>query len=102
MAKEVLLIDDSEFLTILVGGQVRDSRLLHEVFGITDGKQLSSVLQGSTAYAPLESENAALFTDFIEQRRYERADGPPMSVRVVSMEGKEYVDVHNDTWVEDS
>jgi len=35
-AEEILLIDDSEYITLLIGSQVKESLFLSEVFGVNN------------------------------------------------------------------
>lgn len=53
-------------------------------------------------WQPCESETADLLQQFIEQVRYERGDGAPMSVRVMTSDNLHYNEVKNEIWVEDT
>ena len=84
---EVYLIDNGEYLTILVGAQT-SQEFLEEVFGVESLKQLrrSGNLPAFVPYTPEEGEEPSevvqILQDLLEQMRYERADGAPPPIRV--------------------
>ena len=80
--KETLLIDNGEFLTLLVGHET-PSEFLNDVFGVEDYGTLRAS-ENLPAFVPAEgSEKADLLTNLIEQIRYERVDGSTLPTRVV-------------------
>lgn len=79
---ETLLIDDGEYLTIMVGHET-PTEFFSEVFGVGGYGELRA--SGNLpAFVPAEgSEKADLLTSLVEQIKYERADGPTLPTRVV-------------------
>jgi len=54
-------------------------------------------------YSPAEeSSEAEMFTLFLEQLRYERADGAPKPTRVITTEQQAYAEEFSDIFREDS
>jgi predicted RNA-binding protein with PIN domain len=88
-------------LTILVGHQVQESLLLFDLFGVDSAQELKR-MNVLPAYVPYHTETADLFTSFLEQIRYERADGAPMSIRVMTSDSMHYAECKNEIWVEDT
>ena len=80
--KETLLIDNGEYLTIMVGHET-PTTFLNEVFGVDDYSTLRAS-ENLPAFVPAEgSEKADLLSNLIEQIRYERVDGSTLPTRVV-------------------
>ena len=100
--QEVLVADDGEFLTILVGSALENSDFLFSVFGASSTAELK-LQQTLPQYVPAEaSPEAEMFSAFIEQLRYERSDGAPKATRVIISDQAGYQQERNDIFREDS
>lgn len=98
----MLLVDDSEFLTVVVGKNIDDSRFLQEAFGFASSVEMQNHYSFPALQLQEESQTAEYLNAFIEQIRYERADGAPMSVRVILGDPRFYKEILSEIWVEDT
>ena len=61
MHSEIMLVDDSEYLSIIVGHQLQQNPFLLQIFGVDSAHDLKE-LNMMPAYVPVDSEEANLFT----------------------------------------
>ena len=97
---EAFIIDNGEFLTLLIGQQC-PSEFLYDIFGVETTTELDE--SGTLpAFAPCDGERPELLTALLEQIRYERSDGPTLSTRVVLSGAQNAKAVLAETLIEDS
>ena len=85
----------------MIGRQLQNSVFLQQVFGYDSTQEMVQEKYQFPGLALAESESATQMQTFIEQIRYERPDGAPMSVRVLILD-QHGNDVRREIWVEDT
>ena len=78
---EAFIIDNGEYLTLLIGSQC-PSEFLFDIFGVDTTAEVDASGNLPT-FVPCEGERPELLTALMEQIRYERSDGATLPTRVV-------------------
>ena len=98
--KEAFIVDNGEFLTLLVGSDCPQD-FLYDIFGVETASQLEEA-ENMPSYVPVEGPRPELLSALLEQIRYERTDGPSLPTRVVTTAGKGAREVLAETLIEDT
>lgn len=97
---EAFIIDNGQFLTLLIGQQC-PQEFLEDIFGLETTTELEDI-ETMPAFVPTEGERPELLSALLEQIRYERSDGASLPTRVVTTGGKHSKQVLAESLIEDS